>query len=63
MPFYSPELNVTEYVFNKLKVVLKQARCRDKMFWNIHATIFAALNEVSEQDMIGFYWKTEYIDI
>ena len=62
-PFYSPELNVTEYVFNKLKVVLKQARYRDMMFRNIHAAIFAALNEVSEQDMIGFYRKTEFIDI
>ena len=62
-PFYSSELNVTEYVFNKLKVVLKQAQYRDMMFRNIHAAIFAALNEVSEQDMIGFYRKTEYTDI
>lgn len=62
-PFYSPELNAIEFVFNKIKTCLKQRDLRDILFYDVHRAIYQALQRISEDDMIGFYQKVSYLNI
>ena len=62
-PVYSPELNPVEYAFNKMKKTAKEKNIRSIFAGDVHAGIYACLNEISQQDIVGFYRKTQYISI
>ena len=62
LPTYSPELNnPVELVFNKLKIVLKREEMQPVVRVNLHAAIYNALEEITENDLLGFYRCTDYI--
>ena len=61
LPTYSPELNPVELVFNQLKIVLKREEMQPVVRVNLHAAIYNALEEITENDLLGFYRCTEYI--
>ena len=54
-PSLSPEFNVAEYVFNKMKTVLKREEFGRLLRQNVHVTIYEALELVTTEDMFGFY--------
>lgn len=58
LPTYSPELNQVELVFQKLKIVLKSEERFPLVSMNLHAAIYTALEEITTNDMMGFYRKT-----
>ena len=62
-PVYSPELNPVEYAFNKTKKMAKQENIRSVFAGDVCAGIYACLNEISQQDIAGFYRETGYISI
>jgi len=62
-PTYSPELNPVEFVFNKLKIVLKMEEMQLLVKANLHAAVYSALNQIIVNDMRGFYRETGYIAI
>ena len=62
MPTYSPDFNPTEYVFGKMKCLLKHK------FWDLTNTdlrlaVFNAINFITPGDMHEFYRVTGYLDI
>ena len=62
LPTYSPELNPVELAFNKLKIVLKTEELQPLVHANhLHAAIYAALDTITEHDMLGFCRSTDYI--
>lgn len=63
LPTYSPELNPVEFAFNKLKYVLKIEEMQPLVEANLDAAIYRALDEITVNDMRGFYRKTGYIAI
>ena len=54
-PSLSPEFNVAEYVFNKMKTVLKREEFGLLLRENVHVAIYEALELVTTEDMFGFY--------
>ncbi len=52
LPTYSPELNPVELVFNKLKIVLKREEMQPVVRANLHAAIYNALEEITENVFI-----------
>ena len=61
MPAYSPDFNPAEYVFGKLKYLLKYR------FWGLTNTdlkeaLFTAINFVTPGDMRAFYETTGYLN-
>ena len=54
-PSLSPEFNVAELVFNKLKTVLKREEFKPLLQVNVHVAIYEALNLITTDDMFGFY--------
>lgn len=54
-PSLSPEFNVAEFVFNKLKTVLKKEEFRCLLRENFYVAIFEALELITTEDMFGFY--------
>ena len=52
-----------EYAFNKMKKMAKQENIRSIFAGDIHAGIYACLNEISQQDIAGLYRETGYINI
>ncbi|XP_044174449.1 uncharacterized protein LOC122958075 [Acropora millepora] len=63
LPTYSPELNPVEFAFNKLKIVLKMEEMRLLVEANLHAAVYSALDQITANDMRGFYRETGYIAI
>lgn len=63
LPTYSPEFNPTEFVFNKLKTILKRLDYRTLLKDNLHVAVFEGLKQITAADMRGFYRYTGYIDI
>lgn len=63
LPTYSPELNPVEFAFNKLKIVLKMEEMRLLVEGNLHAAVYSALDQITANDMRGFYRETGYIAI
>ena len=61
LPTYSPDLNPVELVFNKLKIVFKREEMQSAVRVNLHAAIYNAFEEITENDLLGFYRCTEYI--
>lgn len=60
-PVRSPEFNVVELVFNKLKTMLKRDKFSQLPNINVPAAIFLALSEISEADMAGFLSSCELL--
>ena len=54
-PSLSPEFNVAELVFNKLKTVLKREEFKSLLQENVYVAIYEALNLITTDDMFGFY--------
>lgn len=54
-PSLSSEFNAAEYVFNKLKTVLKKKEFRRLLRENVQVAIFEALELVTTEDMFGLY--------
>ena len=63
LPTYSPEMNPAEYVFNKLKTILKRFEFRELLRQNLHVAVYEALKEVTTDDMREFFKYTGYINI
>lgn len=61
LPSYSPELNPAEFVFNKLKTILKRNAYRELLRDNLHLGVLEGLKQVTAADMRGFYEHTGYI--
>ena len=62
LPTYSPELNpIVELVFNKLKIVLKREEMQPVIWANLHSAVYDALEEITENDLIGFHRYTDYV--
>ena len=61
LPTYSPKLNPVELVFNKLKILLKREEMQPVVRVNLQVAIYNALEEITENDLLGFYRCTEYI--
>ena len=51
----SPEFNVAELVFNKLKTVLKREEFKPLLQENVHVFILKVLNLITTDDMFAFY--------
>ena len=61
LPTYSPEMNPVELVFQKLKIVLKREELEPLVSTNLHAALYCAIEEISPNDMQGFYRHTNYM--
>lgn len=61
LPTYSPEFNPAQYVFNKLKKVLRQFEYRELLKDSLHVAFHEALKQVTPQDMKGFVNHTGYV--
>lgn len=62
-PIRSPEFNVAELVFNKLKTMSKRDEYSQLLNVNVPAAIFGAISEISEADMVGFYRHVNYFQM
>ena len=51
----SPEFNIAEYVFNKMKTVLRREEFGRLLRENAHVAIYEALGLVTTEGMFGFY--------
>ena len=61
-PVYSPDFNPAEYVFGKLRTVMK---CQ---FWEItkrdlKESLYTAVDFIAPSDMEGFFSVTGYLDV
>jgi len=54
-PSLSPEFNVAEFVFNKMKTVLKREEFALLLRQNVHAATYQALGHITVADMFGFF--------
>ena len=52
-----------EYAFNKMKKMAKQENIRSIFAGDIHAGIYACLNEISQEDIAGSYREAGHISI
>ena len=56
-------MNPAEYVFNKLKTIMKRFEFRELLRENLHVAVHEALKEVTTDDMREFFKFTGYINI
>jgi len=63
LPTYSPEFNPAEYVFNKLKTILKRFEFRELLRDSLHVAVYEALKEITPEDMRGFFKFCGYINL
>ena len=63
LPTYSSEMNPAEYVFNKLKTIMKRFEFRELLRENLHVAVHEALKEVTIDDMREFFKYTGYISL
>ena len=56
-------MNPAEYVFNKLKTIMKRFEFRELLRENLHVAVHKALKEVTTDDMREFFKYTGYINI
>ena len=62
-PYYSPEFNVAELVFNYLKIKLKDPTIRDNALQNLPATVYAILSSITPALMARFYLALNYMPL
>ena len=60
MPAYSPDFNPTEYVFGKIRTLMKY------QFWhitntNIKDSLYSCVEHITPADMAGFFNITGYL--
>jgi transposase len=61
MPAYSPDFNPTEYVFGKLKCLLKY-QFRELTNTNLKEAVYTAANFIITRGLAIFYQITGYLD-
>jgi transposase len=54
LPSYSPVLNLAEFVFKKLKTILKRIEYRELLRDNVHLGVYKGVKQVTAADMCGF---------
>jgi transposase len=47
LPTYSPELNPTEFVFNKMRSILKRYEYREILRQSLHVGVYEAISNVT----------------
>lgn len=62
-PSYSPDLNVAELVFGKLKCLMHNEPYQSICKANMEYAIFSALQEITISDIRGFFKKVGYLNI
>lgn len=62
MPVYSPDLNPVEYVFGKIRTLMKNQFIHVTNH-NLKESLYTAIEHISPGDMAGFYNVTGYMDI
>jgi transposase len=62
MPAYSPDLNPVEYVFGKLRTLMKHQFVHVTNE-NLKESLYTAIECISPGDMAGFYKVTGYMNI
>ena len=62
-PSYSPDMNVAEFVFGKLKKIMQEDPLRTMCHKNMENAIFNALSEITPNDIRGFFQKVGYLNI
>lgn len=63
LPRYSPELNIAENCFGKIKAILKQERYRNIVEQNIKVAVSRATEEITVSDLKGFCVATRYLNV
>ena len=61
-PTYSPDLNPVEFVFSKVRTVMRH-NLRQIVESNLKLGVYEALESIQTCDLRGFYRATNYIDI
>ena len=64
LPMYSPEMNPAEYVFNKLKTIMKRFEFRELLRDNLHVAVHEALKEVTTDRyarIFQVHWLYQYL--
>lgn len=62
-PSYSPDMNVAEFVFGKLKCLMKAEPYRTMCRENMENAIFNVLAEITANDIRGFFRKVGYLNV
>ena len=63
LPRYSPELNIAENCFLKIKTILKQEKFTNLIRANLKVAITTAVNEISVRDIKAFCKATGYLNV
>lgn len=62
LPAYSPDFNPVEYVFGKLRTLMKY-QFIDETVLNVKESLYSAIAHISPGDMAGFYKVTGYLNV
>jgi transposase len=62
MPAYSPDFNPVEYVFGKLRTLMKY-QFIDETSRNLKESLYLAIAHISAGDMAGYYRVTGYLNV
>ena len=62
MPAYSPEFNPVEYVFGKLRTLMKY-QFVEETYRNLKESLYLAIGNISAGDMAGYYRVTGYLNV
>lgn len=62
MPAYSPDFNPVEYVFGKLRTLMKY-QFKEVTERNVKDSLYMAIGQISPRDMAGFYNVTGYLNV
>ena len=62
MPAYSPEFNPVEYVFGKLRTLMKH-QFVEETYRNLKESLYLAIGSISAGDVAGYYRVTGYLNV
>ena len=62
MPAYLPDFNLVEYVFGKLRTLMKY-QFKEVTEGNVKDSLYMATGQISQGDMAGFYNVTGYLNV
>ena len=54
-PSLSPEFNAAEFVFNRLKTVLRKQEFGPILCENVHVAVYEALDSITTDDKFGLF--------
>ena len=60
-PYYSPEFNAAELVFNYLKIMLKNSNIRQMAHRNLPAAVYGLLDNLTPRHMLAFVNELGYL--